>query len=700
VPGATASSLLAVDGAGDLISGPPTLSAVIDSSLVDLCRGPYNCQPGTDITATLQQAVNDKVVPGAAIEFYFSQPGTYQISGAVQSGAAGGTNYAGQILLPAIPWGGAAASVKFRGCVAPPHYYSQGPGVILQSNAASGNVFSVIGNATGSYPGWSNIWVSGENITVTLPTNPQCGGLDMTNAWGGIFDQVRVAGGSSTAAALTGSGVGINFTHGVIGAGPVFRNCAVNYLPFGIGLTDHCMLLGDNFFTSCGAALTGANAAPAYLNRVYAMGCLAVIQPTGTLKVEGSIAFEATGAVAAQLINDPNGQLQGHVRVFMSGDSPSKHKSLGAICGNSSTGTAIELADTLGAGGYKDNHPADTFLRVLPAPTAAGVPGLCSETLHPWRVQAGSFALTQGANNGSLTHGGAVTCQALVPVKRALQGGESRAITAAVTTVASTDAYVYANFVNGAGHQIAARIWDFFGTAQLIINGTTVGSVQSIFTTHTTYTVTLALSVNSAGQPVRARMFVNGSKLIDYGLTAAQQAAFAPVQYPWVEDGLGFASDDGGTTFTGFTVRPLNDDPFVGSGTATLVGGTTSPALTLTTASTTAVTAISPALPVGAQYAVTSAAAGIAANTIMTVTGTGTTGTLATAATASTSGAAATTVFSNPNITANSKVRVFNDSPAGTVGALSVAMTAGVGFTINSTSGADTSTIYYEIVSY
>jgi hypothetical protein len=61
---------------------------------------------------------------------------------------------------------------------------------------------------------------------------------------------------------------------------------------------------------------------------------------------------------------------------------------------------------------------------------------------------------------------------------------------------------------------------------------------------------------------------------------------------------------------------------------------------------------------------------------------------------------AGTKAVANTSITANSKVRVWNDSASGTVGALSVAITAGTGFTINSTSGSDASTIYYEIVSY
>lgn len=56
--------------------------------------------------------------------------------------------------------------------------------------------------------------------------------------------------------------------------------------------------------------------------------------------------------------------------------------------------------------------------------------------------------------------------------------------------------------------------------------------------------------------------------------------------------------------------------------------------------------------------------------------------------------------IANTSITANSIVRVWNVSAGGTVGALSVVLAAGTGFTINSTSGTDTSKVYWEIAQY
>lgn len=55
--------------------------------------------------------------------------------------------------------------------------------------------------------------------------------------------------------------------------------------------------------------------------------------------------------------------------------------------------------------------------------------------------------------------------------------------------------------------------------------------------------------------------------------------------------------------------------------------------------------------------------------------------------------------IANAAITANAIVKVWNIGTGGTVGALSVTLNAGVGFSIHSTSGSDTSKVYYEIIS-
>lgn len=62
--------------------------------------------------------------------------------------------------------------------------------------------------------------------------------------------------------------------------------------------------------------------------------------------------------------------------------------------------------------------------------------------------------------------------------------------------------------------------------------------------------------------------------------------------------------------------------------------------------------------------------------------------------------ASGTKAVADTLITATSKIRLTNMGVSGTAGVLSVALNAGVGFTINSTSGSDASSIYYEVVRY
>ena len=57
-----------------------------------------------------------------------------------------------------------------------------------------------------------------------------------------------------------------------------------------------------------------------------------------------------------------------------------------------------------------------------------------------------------------------------------------------------------------------------------------------------------------------------------------------------------------------------------------------------------------------------------------------------------------TKVVANTRITATSYIRLTRQTAGGTLGELSVVPNVGVGFTINSSSATETSTIFYEIV--
>ena len=57
-----------------------------------------------------------------------------------------------------------------------------------------------------------------------------------------------------------------------------------------------------------------------------------------------------------------------------------------------------------------------------------------------------------------------------------------------------------------------------------------------------------------------------------------------------------------------------------------------------------------------------------------------------------------TKVIANTKITSTSRIRLTAQTSSGTPGILSIVLNAGVGFTIMSSSGTDTSTVFYEIV--
>jgi len=289
-----------------------------------------------------------------------------------------------------------------------------------------------------------------------------------------------------------------------------------------------------------------------------------MLQPSSSrLHVSGRLFHEITGSSAALLYNDPGGWLEGELTVRWQGDldpgtaNPYTPKSMAAVSGGVSQPTRLNLRDTVGEGWSKDMHPSDNFLRILPPPAPpAGVPGLCSDTLHPWKIVSGSFALTTG---GSLTAAQSGSCQAHVPAKRGLRGGESRAITANVTL--GTSGYDFWIFGQYGNSYLAARLNG--NNLYLYVGGSYVAYDFSDTTASTSYVLTLAFALNALGLPTRAQVFLgttatNGVLKLDYALTAAQTATLGPgVTYPFMEDGIRIADQDG-TAVTGFYVRPLS----------------------------------------------------------------------------------------------------------------------------------------------
>jgi hypothetical protein len=275
-----------LDTTGHLPSGQLPASAVTDSSSVDLCRGPYNCQLGADITTIVQNAVSDLVVPGSVTDFYFSQPGTYLLNGPQQSGTVSGRAYSGQIVLPGLADHNGGV-VRFRGLSAPA-FGSNHVGVTLLSNATSGNVFSVAPAGTGGEPTYSSCMPRFEDLNIVCPSNPQCGALDLSNSFRAQVERIWLDGQGGDPTALTGAGIALALPRGSNGGFSIARDFYISSFPSGLSVGDHAQIQGDAYVSYCVNALRGSNACAANLQRLMALHCLNGIVPDGTLFLEGA----------------------------------------------------------------------------------------------------------------------------------------------------------------------------------------------------------------------------------------------------------------------------------------------------------------------------------------------------------------------------------------------------------------------------
>ena len=118
--GSASGAQVDLSSSGNTPTPPLPVSALLSGSWLDLCRAPYNCVPGTDITTALQAAVNLCSTANTDGNIYASTPGVYLINGAVQTGTAFGYSYAGQILFPARdPSGHKPISIRIMGMTPP-----------------------------------------------------------------------------------------------------------------------------------------------------------------------------------------------------------------------------------------------------------------------------------------------------------------------------------------------------------------------------------------------------------------------------------------------------------------------------------------------------------------------------------------------------------------------------------------------------
>jgi hypothetical protein len=635
--------------AGNVLASPAS---------IDICQA-YGVTPGSDVTAAIQNAMIALAAAGTGGDVVISIPGTYTVNGALQSATVLGYTYNGQILVPAVSASDTTGlAITIRGAVAPGWPGEERPvggGVTLVSNATGGWVFDAIpANTAFSAPQpWTNVTLAFEDVTIELPSNPQCGianALCCLSIRGrrlyGVtsFDGAQTLTGTNEAIVIPGfESEGMN----------VFEQCGFRNLPIAFRFGEHMLLdYVSVYFANIVFNATSTNTGHGlFFNELDVENCAVIFNATTDLssnpvRVYGSMDYEYNSVQMTAFVNQPNpngnnGSFIGSVKVH-SVTGGSFPMSLGTAGASNLLGR-LEIVNV---GGYRDQswkgiHPQDNFSRIYSPMTSLG---MANPTFHPWSLQEGTFTVTSGTGLKSTSSGNSI---ALAPTK---ENGVSR-LTSATFVLPSSgfNVALIAGWCRGGtnvNNWIGAHIHGG-GVIDLVTgNGTSLTTlISSAATVTVPATVTIGIEVicNALGVPVWVALYVNGVQKATYGLTAAQSAA------------LNFQTGNG-------------SPPYPVGGFATTLDG-----LLFLADQVTAVTWF------GAQDAVAPMPS-VASGTVTL--------------------AAGTVTVANTEITSGSIIRLNRQAAGGTLGQLSVALSAGTSFTVNSSSGTDTSTVYYEIVSY
>jgi len=635
--------------AGNALSSPAS---------IDICRA-YGVVPGNDVTAAIQGALNTLATAGTGGEVVISIPGTYTINGALQSATVLGYTYNGQILVPAVSASDTTGlAITIKGMVSPGWPGEERPisgGVTLVSNATGGWVFDCIpANTAFSAPQpWTNVTLAFEDVTVELPSNPQCG---IVNALCCLSIRGRRLYGMTSfdgAQTLTGTNEAIVIPGFESEGMNVFEQCGFRNLPIAFRFGEHMLLdYVSVYFANIVINATTTNTGHGlFFNELDVENCAIIFNATTDLssnpvRVYGTLDYEYNSVQMTAFVSQPNpngnnGSFVGSVKVHSvtGGSFP-------LSLGTAGASNLLGRLEIVNAGGYRDQswkgiHPQDNFSRIYSPMTSLG---LTNPTFHPWSLHQNTFTITSGTGLKSTSSGNSI---ALVPTK---ENGVSR-LTSATFVLPSSgfNVALIAGWCRGgtnANNWIGAHVHGG-GAIDLVTGaGTTLTTlIASAATVTPPATVTIGIEVicNALGVPVWVALYVGGVQKAAYGLTAAQSAA------------LNFQTGNG-------------SPPYPVGGFATTLDG-----LLFLADQVTAVTWF------GAQDAVPPMPS-VASGTVTL--------------------AAGTVTVANTEITAGSIVRLNRQAAGGTLGELSVALTAGTSFTVNSSSATDTSTVYYEIVSY
>jgi hypothetical protein len=544
-------------------------SVVSSSTNIDLCRQ-YGAKPGSEATALVIEALTHALEAGkTSIDLVFSEPGVYLWDGAVQTGEAYGYIYAGQLLFPANAFTNNCISIRIRGVLPQPTIWNAtGPepaphsGVVLLSNATSGNAFDAIPAEKHTLGPFTNLSVTFENLCICAPNNPQCGGIRGRAAIAmktkNTVVGVNAVGDNPTYP--TGGTTGIEFpAHGNNGGAGGCRaeNTEVFGYARGYSYAEH-MLFDNAYAQYCGVALVPEHDSghTATFASFLAQQCPVLMEApnsgNGGGPQVGNIDVEtaAEGPFAlTNMIVDPGDRLRGSLSIRANEEGWPMNVGSEYAMNHSSV--------VRGSVGWLEQCPWDTFTRLIYSSTI----GTTDRTYHPWRALEGAWLTEKVSSSGGKLRATATPARNIC--RYYIHNGGSRTINATIKTGAG--AYSIGIIIGSLWNGNYAYVRLTEGKVQLrkVIAGTPTvlaTSAEGVVSSAGEYEVTVErVEPLQPGAPQFIRVYLNGLLVLEYELSATDitnltEYGLAPHLQDQRKDGVW--AGDTESFFTSFQVFP------------------------------------------------------------------------------------------------------------------------------------------------
>ncbi|HEU5026607.1 MAG TPA: hypothetical protein VFV01_16950 [Spirillospora sp.] len=626
-----------------------------DAQVIDLCSAPYNLSPGDDITSAMQSAINTIATSGQSGTIRISKVGAYTMNGALQTGSYTGSagvnagqgggqthTWNAQVLFPALQFTNAKVpAITIEGGVIPTRgwkFTGDAQGVTITSNITSGKMFE----AVSGFDGWGQVWTGimpvFRNLILRLPDNPTAGAIDIQHCLRAEIERVAVLTQNSWVIPTAGN----NSTDVGIALPQHYENGDVLVREVDVRGYPSAFRISEHAVFS-NVQIVGCNVAfisngGGHYNFFYGVD-VEEVQTVFKLETGSTIALSVYG----QIDSETNDTYPTMILEDSSGAPASIIGRIDAREALGSIGQVVPLLDVTCANrgqgaGWKALHPSDDFSRSGGHGLTTGAPGHCNPSMHPWLPIQGFFTVTGGSSPSMHQTSGGNTCQAGVPVLDGKTWGRPRRIsgTFVLSAAGNRSVALFANRNPDTGQGIFASCYN--GNVYLKFG---------LYASHSGYVATAAVAEAVNGATITLDLEVH---------YANQRPAVVKVYLNRVLR-LSYALTAADLAVLGLGAFP----PYIHDGVAF------------------------------SDADVTSAISGLVVREI-TSTQVLTSGTATLAA--------GTVSVADTRITASSVIRLNRQAAGGTLGEMSVALTAGTGFTINSSSNVDTSSVFYEVITY